>query len=243
MCPALTSSEPSAAIARPFGEKPSGRPSAEKGKRSRGQRVLNALSGARAGGRVQAVSKTFRRLLFENGLRLKTALSYDIRPPPLTALSTASRHSKPSKFDQRHLKTQLFSCCAASLRPLNPYPVRLLCFRYVRQACLYFSCLKLSETHVSTREISTQNSVTHIAMDLTPPITWKASPTRTPPPICTSAPNLNPRWSQEPWAQRTFLEIHHGLFPATKMIHRSCHQKRLDGRPPRQRLSCRAARF
>jgi hypothetical protein len=35
-------------------------------------------------------------------------------------------------------------------------------------------------------------------MRLNPTIAWKASPTRTPPPICTSAPFLKPRWSQEP---------------------------------------------
>jgi len=28
-------------------------------------------------------------------------------------------------------------------------------------------------------------------------IAWKASPTRTPPPICTSAPFLKPRWSKD----------------------------------------------
>lgn len=33
-------------------------------------------------------------------------------------------------------------------------------------------------------------------MSSDPTIAWKASPTRTPPPICTSAPFLKPRWSQ-----------------------------------------------
>src|SRR5260370_42321633 len=36
----------------------------------------------------------------------------------------------------------------------------------------------------------------HIATSPNPTIAWKASPTRTPPPICTSAPYLKPRWSQ-----------------------------------------------
>jgi hypothetical protein len=40
-------------------------------------------------------------------------------------------------------------------------------------------------------------SVTHIAIGIVPTIAWKASPTRTPPPICTSAPFLKPRWSQD----------------------------------------------
>jgi hypothetical protein len=34
-------------------------------------------------------------------------------------------------------------------------------------------------------------------MSFDPTIAWKASPTRTPPPICTSAPILKPRWSEE----------------------------------------------
>jgi hypothetical protein len=32
------------------------------------------------------------------------------------------------------------------------------------------------------------STVTHIAMGHEPTFAWKASPTRTPPPICTSAP-------------------------------------------------------
>jgi len=38
--------------------------------------------------------------------------------------------------------------------------------------------------------ISTQNRIPHIAMRLNPTTAWRASPTRTPPPICTSAPFL-----------------------------------------------------
>ncbi len=47
------------------------------------------------------------------------------------------------------------------------------------------------------REIQTQFFVSHVAMSHDPTIAWKASPTRTPPPICTSAPFLKPRWSQD----------------------------------------------
>ena len=49
----------------------------------------------------------------------------------------------------------------------------------------------------SPREISTQIPITHIAMGHDPTIAWKAPPTRTPPPICTSTPFLKPRWSQD----------------------------------------------
>ena len=47
------------------------------------------------------------------------------------------------------------------------------------------------------RENSTQNPITHIAIGHDPTIAWKAPPTCTPPPICTSAPFLKPRWSQD----------------------------------------------
>jgi hypothetical protein len=46
--------------------------------------------------------------------------------------------------------------------------------------------------------------VAHIAMSFGPTIAWKASPTRTPPPICTSAPFLKPRWSQDRGAASGF---------------------------------------
>jgi hypothetical protein len=43
---------------------------------------------------------------------------------------------------------------------------------------------------------------------LTLTIAWRASPTRTSPPICASALVLNPRWSQGRGASRTFQEIY-----------------------------------
>jgi hypothetical protein len=39
--------------------------------------------------------------------------------------------------------------------------------------------------------------VARIATNRDTTIAWKASPTRTPPPICTSAPFLKPRWSYD----------------------------------------------
>src|SRR6185312_4515554 len=60
----------------------------------------------------------------------------------------------------------------------------------------YLSWLNRTRHQGLAREISTQDTVAHIAMSLHPTIAWKASPTRTPPPICTSAPFLKPRWSQ-----------------------------------------------
>jgi len=50
-------------------------------------------------------------------------------------------------------------------------------------------CISLeAHTSVPVWEISTQNRHPHIAMSYNPSIAWKASLTRTPPPICTSAP-------------------------------------------------------
>jgi hypothetical protein len=69
------------------------------------------------------------------------------------------------------------------------------------------------DANASLREISTQNRNSHIAMRFNPTIAWKASPTRTPPPICTSAPFLKPRWSQEPWAPRTIKKYTMRGFP------------------------------
>jgi hypothetical protein len=88
-----------------------------------------------------------------------------------------------------------------------------------------------------------KTTILTLVMRLNPTIAWRASPTRTPPPICTSAPFLKPRWSQEPWAPRTFLEIHHALIPATEMIRCGCRENRLRGRQIRQPISCIAARF
>jgi hypothetical protein len=50
-------------------------------------------------------------------------------------------------------------------------------------------------------------------MKFDPTIAWKASPTRAPPPICTSAPLLKPRWSQEPQASRTIKKYTMRGFP------------------------------
>jgi len=74
-----------------------------------------------------------------------------------------------------------------------------------RLAGAYLSCSKRTRQECPVWEISTQNHTPHIAMRLNPTIAWKASPTRTPPPICTSAPFPKPRWSQDPRASRTPL--------------------------------------
>ena len=49
----------------------------------------------------------------------------------------------------------------------------------------------------SPEKFQHSNSISRIATGWNPTIAWKASPTRTPPPICTSAPFPKPRWSQD----------------------------------------------
>ena len=65
-------------IDRPFGKTPSGKFIGWKRKCPRGQRVLDAVSGARAGGRMQAVSQAVSKESdtgsFENGIRLKNVM-------------------------------------------------------------------------------------------------------------------------------------------------------------------------
>ena len=56
--------------------------------------------------------------------------------------------------------------------------------------------------------------------ELQPEHRLETSLTRTPPPICTSTPFPKPRWSEEPWAPRTLIDVHQALIPATKMIRR-----------------------
>jgi hypothetical protein len=64
----VTSSEAwSPAIDRPFGKMPLGLDRRLEAKRSRGQRVLDGLSGARAGGRVQT-TKAFDTSSVETGV-------------------------------------------------------------------------------------------------------------------------------------------------------------------------------
>lgn len=61
-------------------------------------------------------------------------------------------------------------------------------------------------------------TVAHIAIGFRPTIAWKASPTRTPPPICTSAPFLKPRWSQDRGRRERLKECHDARFLAIRLV-------------------------
>ena len=62
------------AIDQPLGKTPVGPDHRLEAKRSRGQRVLDGLSGARAGGRVQAATKAFDTSSVETGVWSITAM-------------------------------------------------------------------------------------------------------------------------------------------------------------------------
>jgi hypothetical protein len=178
-------------IDQPFGGKPSGG-HCLKEKRSRGQRVLDGPCGVRVGGRSQAASNTPS---FEIGIRSDTAMiPLDIEPPPLTVVTHGKYHllrvsisrGKTSEIKNRPAARPLYS--TRSFPPAYIAPKLVVnCFVSLLFGQTRHECL--------VREISTQNYRAHIAMSYDPTIAWKASPTRTPPPICTSVPILKPRWS------------------------------------------------
>jgi len=90
--------------------------------------------------------------------RVRTSISFSPATPPRTSARLPS--------------TRPGTLLLVRLRLVEPYLSLSKCTRQERLAW----------------EISTQNHRPHIAMSYDPTIAWKASPTRTPPPICTSAP-------------------------------------------------------
>ena len=137
-----------------------------------------------------------------------------MQPPPLAATPrqvvipgvfpiqpVASEHQKRSAATPLHLARSFLPAHVHRLPRSFRMAVRISLVRSER------------DTNASLREISTQNHIPHIAMSFDPTIAWKASPTRAPPPICTSAPFLKPRWSQEPWAPRTIKKYTMRGFP------------------------------
>jgi hypothetical protein len=102
-------------------------------KRLRGQRVLDGVSGARAGGRVQPVSKASNTASFENGIRLKTAMiSLGMQPPPPAVIA----HDKVSfqvfyqvfKIRSATPETQIVQPLRPSAPPAHSNP--LTCFAF-----------------------------------------------------------------------------------------------------------------
>lgn len=150
---------------------------------------------------MQAASMASKLVSFENGFSSETALlTLDIRPPPsCRELLTASRHSRciqvrpatpETQFVSRYAFPLTFtrSRASPSMRPAGP--------------CV-FLLFEANETRTSRlRNFDTELRYPY-CYRFESDNRLESSPTRTPPPICTSAPILNPRWSQEPWALRT----------------------------------------
>jgi len=185
-------------------------------KRPRGQRVLSRRSGTRAGGRVQVTSTqvaskqvasnmTPFEKWFENRTGSNAAMiPLSINPPP-TRRDCPRRGTLSWVFQIRSAtpETQFVQSLRRFAQPACPNPFTAFALGGCRWSGAYLSCSNRTARKRPVWEISTQNRNAHIAMNVEPTIAWKASPTRTPPPICTSAPFPKPRWSEEPWAPRT----------------------------------------
>ena len=115
--------------------------------------------------------------------------SFDL--PALVAIARAKCHVFKLTFSRVRLSRS--HRCTRSTRT-----IRSLGLRCLPRPCRppSFSLVVAARHDGLAREIWTQFSVTHVATGLGPTIAWKASPTRTPPPICTSTPCLEPRWSK-----------------------------------------------
>jgi hypothetical protein len=142
----------SPATDRPSGEMPFAKSIGLEEKRPRGQRVLDGLSGVRAGGRSKAASNTAS---FENGVWSNmTLIPLGIQPPPLTAIA----HGKLSfhmcfKFSRRRLKFKIIQSLRRALQPVHSKPPT--CFALWRRfpnGCAYLSCLKRTGTRMSRLE-------------------------------------------------------------------------------------------
>src|ERR1700761_1376344 len=119
-----------------------------------------------------------------------------MQPPRLAAIAYGKLSSHTCS-KAAVLEPQGFSHYATTFRPIVPPATRCLrCFDRL-DPISYFSCLKPRDMGVPPEKLRHSSTVTHIATGHEPTFARKASPTRTPPPICTSAPFLKPRWSQD----------------------------------------------
>ena len=127
--------------------------------------------------------------------------------------------SSQSLLQGQRRRDFLSSTRAASLnRTTTLNPSARPAFRFLRVTRVWFSCLTDEAEAPKVRENQTQLSVTHVAMSHGPTIAWKASPTRTPPPICTSAPFPKPRWSKDRGRREPFEKLHNANFLAIGLI-------------------------
>ena len=121
-----------------------------------------------------------------------------MQPPRLAAITYGklSSHVCPKSAASER---KSFSRHASSFSP-SKLPTRSgLAFPAIICAVLLLFALVRADEEWNPRleKFRHTSPVVHIAMDWKPTIAWKASPTCAPPPICTSASFLKPRWSQD----------------------------------------------
>ena len=160
----------------------------------RGQRVLDGLSGVRAKGWLEACNR-----------RHRIPVSVEILACANVAFDSVKHTTSPSRRDyarrviSSHVSqiqpaaTEHRPCPALRRRvPQSVLVTPFACPAFPSLlvvgwcASLLFEAREEIERHAG--EIQTQNNRPHIAMSCQPSFAWKASLTRTPPPICTSAP-------------------------------------------------------
>ena len=151
----------------------------EKRRRSGGQQVLErvpmlSIEGRAAG--TQSVSKTDG---YKSGSRWNTAVPTSNMQQPSPSHRDDSRQGRSPEF--KYLTARL--ACPRQRRPEDRGPNSLVCREHDTKAAL-------------SRNLDTEPRHP-TRLDHHPTIARKASPTRTPPPICASAPFLKPRWSQD----------------------------------------------
>lgn len=120
------------------------------------------------------------------------------------------------RSNSAHVRTKFVRSLRRIVQPFN-LPVRSGLLPRCSPGCLFLPPTR--QRCPALRNFDTALSVTHIAMGFDPTIAWKASPTRTPPPICTSAPFLKPRWSQDRGRREPFKEYTMGDFSQSGSSH------------------------
>ena len=179
---------------------------------SRGRPLSDGLRNARSCSRTSAQSRDARRRGTRHTAMLKLARTRNSNDFVRHATSPSRRHKarqvvipKLFKFDRRRLKQQ------RTVQPLRHSicPPQLASRSRLHFPCRQFGCFvslffKGNEARQLRLEKFRRRTPSPILLWVrTQRSLGKRRLTRTPPPICTSASVLNPRWSQEPWALRT----------------------------------------
>ena len=142
---------------------------------------LGAAGSRRQRGKVNGLRWTIRQM----PRRFRKACNLPVSP----RLLAASCH--PACVQNRRVRYRPFGRYTSSLSPSKLSPARGW------PSPRSVECLFSLVDETSPEKFRHNTHRPRIATSWNPPIAWKAPPTRTPPPICTSAPVLKPRWSQD----------------------------------------------